>query len=121
MTDQILTDLLRIFVVRQAIGAGASASLPFFGSLFGGGGAGVDAYPGLISHSGGVVGETPNPVRMLPRSTWAGARRMHSGGLAGDEVPAILQRGETVLPRGMRAFGLNVTNHIMIGSDVTDA
>ena len=28
---------------------------------------------------------------------FAGARRMHSGGLAGNEVPAILQRGEEVL------------------------
>jgi lambda family phage tail tape measure protein len=35
MTDQILTDLLRIFVMRRAIAAGAAASGGFFGSLFG--------------------------------------------------------------------------------------
>jgi hypothetical protein len=39
---------------------------------------------------------------------------MHGGGLASDEVPAILQRGEMVLPKGFRAngggsSGMNVT------------
>jgi hypothetical protein len=42
-------------------------------------------------HTGGVIGRL-------------GVRRFHSGGLAGDEVPAILQTGEGVLNR--RAMGL---------------
>jgi uncharacterized protein YukE/molecular chaperone GrpE (heat shock protein) len=49
-------------------------------------------------HSGGVVGHGGNK-RSVPAATFAGAPRFHKG-LAGDEFPAILQRGETVTPRG---------------------
>jgi len=46
---------------------------------------------GTVGHSGGMMRSGINP------GVFAGARRMHTGGLAGDEVPAILQKGETVL------------------------
>jgi hypothetical protein len=52
-------------------------------------------------HAGGMVGGA-GPGRMVSALAFAGAPRMHSGGLAGlrpDEVPAILQRGERVLSR----------------------
>lgn len=45
----------------------------------------------------------------MPASVFAGARRYHSGGLAGDEVPAILQKGERVLPRGASDAGGGIT------------
>lgn len=54
-------------------------------------------------HNGGVVGSTPTFSRPIPALAFAGAPRYHSGGIAGlrpDEVPAILQKGEVVLPRG---------------------
>jgi tape measure domain-containing protein len=54
-------------------------------------------------HAGGVVGHTPAPIRGVPYGTFRGAPRLHNGGipgLAADEVPAILQRGEQVIPRG---------------------
>ncbi len=54
---------------------------------------------GSLFHSGGVVGTTAVPSRSLPAAVWAAAPRLH-GGLMPDEFPAILQRGETVLPRG---------------------
>ncbi len=50
-------------------------------------------------HTGGIVGQTYNPMRAHP-SVFAHAMRYHSGGIAGlqpNEVPAILQRGEEVL------------------------
>lgn len=53
-----------------------------------------------IFHSGGVVGETPTPVRIVNPSIFAGAPRLHSG-LRWDEYPAILQKNETVLPAGV--------------------
>ena len=34
----------------------------------------------------------------MPASTFAGAPRLHDGGMAGDEFPAILQQGEMVIP-----------------------
>ncbi len=54
-------------------------------------------YPGIGYHQGGVVSR---------------ALRMHSGGLMSDEIPAILQTGETVLPRGIspvqKTYNINV-------------
>jgi len=54
----------------------------------------------LAFHSGGVVGSGDGTPRgPVPASTFANAPRLHGGGLAGDEVPAILQKGEQVIPR----------------------
>jgi tape measure domain-containing protein len=52
-------------------------------------------------HEGGIVGGAPTFSRDVPMSVFFDAPRYHRGGLAGlapDEVPAILQRGEEVLP-----------------------
>lgn len=59
-------------------------------------------------HSGGMVGDTVVPGRMVPASVFAGAPRLHSG-LAPDEYPAILQRGEKVIPRGGGSRPANIT------------
>jgi Prophage tail length tape measure protein len=58
---------------------------------------------GIGLHSGGVVGQG-GTRRSVPAMAFAGAPRLHNG-LAGDEMPAILQRGETVLPKGYSAGG----------------
>lgn len=51
-------------------------------------------------HQGGVVGSGGQSfTRAVPATMFAGARRYHGGGLAGDEVPAILQKGERVLTK----------------------
>ncbi|RMD93360.1 MAG: hypothetical protein D6811_05140 [Alphaproteobacteria bacterium] len=55
-----------------------------------------------VHHAGGIVGAA-TASREVPAWVFAGAPRYHGGGIAGlrsDEVPAILQRGEVVLPRG---------------------
>ena len=49
-------------------------------------------------HTGGIVGRG-GMTRNVPAMAFAGAPRLH-GGLMGDEFPAILQRGETVIPKG---------------------
>jgi hypothetical protein len=46
------------------------------------------------------------PIRMVPRGVFNGARRYHRGGLAMGEIPAILQSGERVIPRGGSAGGV---------------
>jgi len=54
-----------------------------------------------VSHTGGMVGIS-GYTRSVPAMAFAGAPRMHAGGMAGlrpDEVPTILQRGERVLNR----------------------
>jgi hypothetical protein len=78
--------------------------------LFGG-----NILPGIL-HSGGVAGNDNYPHRSISPLAFAGAPRYHSGGIAGlkpDEVPAILQKGEVVIPRGgsaSRADGAVVIN-----------
>lgn len=54
-----------------------------------------------VAHTGGVVGAL-NTFRNVSPLVFAGAPRYHSGGIAGlaaDEVPTILRRGEEVLTR----------------------
>lgn len=52
-------------------------------------------------HEGGLVGEPGGAsfTRAVPASLFANARRYHTGGIAGDEVPAILKKGELVLTK----------------------
>ena len=55
---------------------------------------------GLVAHQGAVVGQRP-AGRQISTSIFSGAQRYHGGGLPGlgpKEVPAILERGEEVIP-----------------------
>lgn len=66
----------------------------------------TSALRGFGFHGGGVVGLDGGRRALLPAALWAGAPRLHAGGLAADEVPAILQRGEGVFTEAqMRALG----------------
>ncbi len=89
LANSIIADIARIVVRQQILGplVGAFGG----GSLFGG-----------LFHAGGQVGHGTRSRSVDPRA-FAFAPRYHEGGVAGlrpDEVPAILQRGETVIPRG---------------------
>ena len=55
----------------------------------------------IQKHSGGVVGSNDTRVN-VPSWLFANAPRLH-GGLKADEFPAILQSGETVIPKGRSA------------------
>lgn len=78
-------------------------------SLLGGGGASAAAASvptalpttGLdllaaIHHSGGVVGSPGMPGRYVHAAYFDDAKRMHTGGIVGDEVPIIARKGEVV-------------------------
>ena len=55
-----------------------------------------------IFHEGGTAGDA-GPGRWISAGVFEGAARYHQGGIAGlmpGEVPAILQKGETVILRG---------------------
>jgi len=116
---------------QQSGGGGGLGSIlgSLVGSLFGGGGAPTSSpipIPRPVLHRGGVVGQ-PGPMRAVPDSVFAGAPRYHGGGVAGlrsGEVPAILQAGEVVIPKGIgRGSGNNVTVQgstiVLQGSDAT--
>ncbi|WP_457578960.1 phage tail length tape measure family protein [Ensifer adhaerens] len=103
-------------------------SMPSFGGgggMFGGGGGGfgslLSGIFGSIFHKGGVAGG-PAPQRMVSPSVFSGAKRYHTGGVAGlqpGEVPAILQRGEVVLPRGTKMGGQQAMQ-VQVGVSVDD-
>lgn len=52
-----------------------------------------------VAHTGGTIGVTRLPQRIVPPATFARAKRLHSGGtgIKPGEVPAILQESEAVL------------------------
>jgi len=93
LVASILADLAKVSVRRFVLAPIANALSGVLGSL-------GPAFASVL-HSGGVVGSA-GPLRSVPVLAFAGAPRMHAGGVAGlrpDEVPAILQRGERVLSR----------------------
>lgn len=73
-------------------------------------------------HEGGMVqpgGQTFS--RMVPAGAFANARRFHEGGFAGDEVPAILKRGEQVLtPAQQQERGGMTINQTIYAGQGTD-
>ena len=124
--NSIIADIIRI-EARAAIAGASSGALGFIGSIFqGGGGTGSavgttgDVVATSELHSGGMVG-IDGRQRYVHAAYFEHAPRMHSGGLAGDEVAAILQRGERVIPRGGSAGRLVIQQHFHIGGNVTRA
>lgn len=113
LASSVASDLTRMFV-RENITA------PLFEGLNNGKGlSSLLSFGGILSsifHDGGVVGSTNAPQRLLPASTFRNAPRFHSG-LMPDEFPAILQKGEAVIPKGAKVAGgqtLQVNNTISI-------
>ena len=72
---------------------------------------GVGALMGGTWHQGGVVGASSAPLRIIPAGAFAKAPRFHSG-LAGDETLGILQKGETIFPKGTKFGSGNVVVNI---------
>jgi hypothetical protein len=66
---------------------------------------------GAVMHSGGAVGSGSGPYREMPAWMIATAPRLH-GGLAPDEFPAVLQRGERVIAKGKSGSTNNVTINV---------
>jgi hypothetical protein len=99
LVTSILADLAKVSVRRFVLAPVANALGGILGTL-------GPAFASVL-HAGGMAGSSA-PQRLVPALAFAGAPRLHGGGVAGlrpDEVPAILQRGERVLSRAeTRAF-----------------
>ena len=87
--DSLIADLARLVIRQQILGPLAKAL---------GGAIGGDTVTAQVPHAGGVAGAVPR-TRQVPAGVFGGpiVPRYHRGGVVGDEVPAILQRGEHVL------------------------
>lgn len=118
--QNVLKSLVSATIQAAALGQGPLAGL--FGTQSSSGGLGGlfgmllgglnPSTPASIYHSGGTVG-MGGLSRSVHPGMFSGAPRYHSGGIAGlqpGEMPAILQKGEVVIPKGgMRGGGgLNV-------------
>lgn len=101
-----LKDFVLNFIQGMAqIAANALATylvLQMLDAIYPGLGKATAALTAASNHSGGMAGEGGNR-RTLPALMFAGAPRMHTGGIAGlsaDEVPIVAKKGEEVLTRG---------------------
>lgn len=84
-----------------------------FGGLFGGATGAAGATSFVVAHAGGEVGFDSFPTRTLASSYLYSAPRLHNG-LMPDEFPAILQRGETVIPRGKQETQKETVNYNIV-------
>lgn len=119
----ILANALDRMLSKLVDGALDSFINNIFGGLGGGGRGGLLGgfiIPGIL-HSGGVAGRDGyGHGRAVSPSVFNGAKRYHSGGVAGlapGEVPAILQRGEVVIPRGGKMRGGAETITVNLAAD----
>lgn len=95
-------------IERQIIQSAISKPLT---NLISGKGGLIESAPGFLAsffHEGGEVGESNVRQKRFPASVFKNAPRFHDG-LFPDEFPAILQRGETVIPAGKQIAGGGVT------------
>jgi len=126
LVTSLLADLAKLAARRFILGPIANALSGIFTGAFGallGSAAPMTSpapVPRPVLHRGGIVGAAP-PMRAVPAMAFAGAPRMHAGGVAGlrhDEVPAILQRGERVLSRReAQAYGSGGVNVTIMARD----
>lgn len=100
LTRSILADIA-VIALRMAV------LQPLFGGGQVQGGGALGNFLASAFHTGGTVGTGSNVQRSIPASFFMGAPRLHNGGkiLGPDEVPAVLKRGETVLPEGANDNG----------------
>lgn len=112
-TDDIFSRMFAPF--SQAIAAGATGWSPAPTT-----GWEASVFPAF--HRGGVVGEGSAMGRYVHPAVFDGAPRYHNGGVAGlrsNEVPAILERGERIIPRGQGAASVSVP--VTVSIDATGA
>jgi hypothetical protein len=118
MAAQMATEAIFGNLSKSGGGGGGGGLLGSILGMFGGGtnsspqgnpyGAGTG---GWQMHKGGIVGSGSYPHREMPAWMIASAPRLHNG-LASDEFPAVLQKGERVIPKGKSANTNNITINV---------
>lgn len=81
----------------------------------------MGGYTVPVFHDGGIAGQHASSYRNIHPAYFDDAPRYHSGGIAGlrpNEVPAILERGERIIPRaGVGAGGMTVNVPISVSAE----
>lgn len=107
LADIFVDQMFRMATAQVAagIGAGATQLWQYLSGNYITKEAGLNAYVNPdLAHSGGVIGSDALASRAAPASLFINAPRFHTGLMPG-EFPAILEKGETVLPKGMALGG----------------
>ena len=93
---------------------------PLFAAFGGGSGMRGISYfpPAPVMHSGSKTGGV-RAMRNVSPATFAGAPRLHDGLLPG-EFPAILQKGEVVIPKTGVKQGMGGTSIVNLGDVMVD-
>jgi hypothetical protein len=133
IAEEALRAAYRMAVIKPLFGGDSGGGIfgsllgdigsSIFGSLFGGGGSGFASSPNIdptfsnqlqdvwgvsVKHDGGMSGDAGGRYRYIHPAYFDDARRLHGGGmgLANDEEPVIIQKGEGVFtPRQMDNAG----------------
>jgi hypothetical protein len=106
-----VTDMIAQWI-RWKIITAASQMIPGMEGM--GGMAGTNPFAAGAQHFGGSAGR-PGFRKHVNPAVFVGARRMHGGGVAGlapDEVPTILRKGETVNQEGEGGGAANINFNI---------
>ncbi len=107
MAQSILRSLAQIAAKQAAMGL-VKLGMSAISGAWNTWGVGAQQSPAPVEtrHSGGIVGVDGAVMRSVSPGVFSGAPRFHTGGIAGDEVPAILRKGEGVFTeRQMKALG----------------
>lgn len=120
MIDAMIRDLLRMAAYQNITGPLFGGISGAIGNLFGGGTTGLHIGAGGTTafgmHGGGIAGQDSSFTRTLPGGLFSHAPRLHSG-LMPDEFPAILQKGEAVIPKDAVGGGAGDTNVFIYAVD----
>ncbi|WP_338700758.1 hypothetical protein V5279_21425 [Bradyrhizobium sp. 26S5] len=113
MSNQIIRAIeqmiIKITIVEPLMRSLQSAAGGLGGFSFSGASAGGASSTGFtgglggLYHTGGIIGSEPTSMRYIHSAYFDDAKRFHSGGIAGNEVPIIAQRGEGVFTPGQMA------------------
>ena len=115
VAEEALRAAYRMAVVRPLSGIFESAIGGFFG------GSAATATPAATAHTGGVIGTDALQIKSVDPALFANAPRFHGGGVVGNEVPIIAQRGEVVFTPGqMAALGgaMNNRPHVNVAVNI---
>lgn len=98
LLEDIERMILRLTII-EPLARSISAGLTGGGAGAGAGGGGLFGFVGsLFAAEGGVVGRDRIPTIQVPAAAFAGAPHLQGGGMIGGGVPAIVHRGEEILP-----------------------
>jgi hypothetical protein len=105
--------------LQNAIGSVFSGGKSMFGGAQGAGTAIETPIEGFVAHQGGIVGQIASR-RTVAANEFIGAPRFHQG-LRQNEMPAILERGEEVIPKDQVKRGRGGDTNITFNVNANDA